>query len=513
MIPHELIIDNFAGGGGASTGIELAIGRQVDIAINHDPDSILMHKTNHPHTEHLCESVWDVNPKELCKGRKIALAWFSPDCTHFSKAAGGRPVDKNIRGLAWVTLRWASLPEDLKPRVIILENVEEFVTWGPLIDGKPDPKRRGITFRSFVNALKRNGYHVEHRELVACDYGAPTSRKRFFLIARSDGRPIMWPAQTHGPGRIPYRTAAEILDWSRTCPSIFATKEEIWKEYGIRAQRPLKEATLERIARGIKKFVIDNPEPFIMSNMNNNVPRGVDEPVSTVTSGNRHYLVAPYLLPYHALQGAETRGQDPRDPIHTIDTQPRHALVAAFIAKHYGGGSRSIASGADAPLSTVTAWDHNSLVTTHLVTLRKDMFGQDVREPLTTITTSGAHFAEVRSFLVKYYGQGIGQDITDPLGTATTKDRFGLVNVMGSEYEIADIGMRMLTPRELFDAQGFPHDYIIDRDYMGNPYTKSKQIARCGNAVPPPFAEALTRANLPELCGIEDEHGAEEAAL
>ena len=411
----DLIVDNFAGGGGASTGIELATGRSVDIAINHDPAAIAMHRANHPSSKHYCENVWDVDPVEACAGRPVGLAWFSPDCKHFSKAKGGKPVEKAIRGLAWVAIRWAKL---VRPRVIILENVEEFTTWGPLLDNRPDPKRKGQTFRRFVHALKRYGYRVEWNELRACDYGAPTIRKRFFLIARCDGQPIMWPEATHGdPATIfvasgilqPWRTAAEIIDWTIPCPSIFTRK------------KPLCENTMRRIARGLKKFVLDNPHPYI------------------------------------------------------ADASNRYGLVTAFISKYFAGGYQSAGVEVTAPLPTVTAVDHNALV---------------------------------EAFLVKYYGQGEGQSLREPLHTITVKDRFGLVAVGGEAYQIVDIGMRMLTPRELFRAQGFPEGYIIDRDADDRHYPKSAQVARCGNAVPPPFAEALVRANLPELCGEEDRESA-----
>jgi len=422
---RDLIVDNFAGGGGASTGIEMAIGRPVDIAINHDPAAIAMHKANHPNTKHLCESVWDVDPREATQGQPVALCWLSPDCTHFSKAKGSKPLKKEIRGLAWVAVRWAAT---VRPKVIILENVEEFKTWGPLTkDGKPCPDRKGKTFNSFVNALKRQGYHVDFRELVACDYGAPTSRKRFFMIARCDGQPIRWPKPTHGDpnspevksGKLkPWRTAAEILDWSLPCPSIFDTAEEIKKKYGRRAVRPLAKKTMERIAKGIQKFVIENPEPFIVSN--------------------------------------------------TADTNPRYALV-----------------------------------TSHLIKMKGTNYGQPATEPLQTITAGGNHFGEVRAFLTHYYGASVGSKINEPLPTVVSKDRFGLVVVAGLKYQIVDIGMRMLEPRELFKAQGFPADYVIDRDDKGSRYPKAAQVARCGNAVPPQFAEALVKANLPGLCSRE----------
>ncbi|WP_345805586.1 DNA cytosine methyltransferase [Bacillus subtilis] len=438
---REIIVDNFAGGGGASTGIELATGLSVDIAINHDPAAIAMHQVNHPETEHYCESVWEVDPREAAKGRPIGLAWFSPDCKHFSKAKGGKPVEKSIRGLAWVAVRWAAT---VSPRVIILENVEEFQTWGPLAkDGRPDPDKKGNTFRSFVRALNRHGYKVEWKELRACDYGAPTIRKRLFLIARRDGRPIRWPEPTHGDpkstavksGKLkPWRTAAEIMDWSLETPSIFNRK------------KPLSENTLRRIARGIQRFVIDSKKPFIIGNRGNSlIQMGYGDPEGR-------------------------RVLDLKKPIGTITA---------------GGNKFAIA-------------------TSHLIKLRgtcRD--GQTVTNPMPTITAGGLHVGEVRAFLTKYYGSDTGQSLSDPLHTVTTKDRFGLVTIKGENYQIADIGMRMLQPHELFAAQGFPIDYVIDRDINGVNYSKKKQIERCGNAVPPPFAEHLVRANLPELCVSE----------
>ena len=387
MINGELIVDNFAGGGGASTGIEMATGYSVDIAINHNPEAIRMHKVNHPNTKHYCENVWAVDPVKVCEGHPVALAWFSPDCKHFSKAKGGKPKDKNIRGLAWVACRWAAL---VRPRVIMLENVEEFKTWDPLNRGHhPIKAKQGDTFRQFVKQLNELGYEVQFRELTAADYGAPTKRKRFFMIARCDGVPIMWPKPTHAPADSeevkagllkPYVGAYTQLDFSLPCPSIFDTSEQIKEKYGIRAVRPLAPKTMQRIARGLKKFVLDNPEP------------------------------------------------------------------------------------------------------------------------LHTVTTSAGHFGEVRAFLIKYYGEGTGQDIEQPLDTVTSRDRFGLVAIQGVEYQIVDIGLRMLEPKELYGCQGFPDDYIIDHDSTGKTYSRSEQVKRCGNAVCPPIPAAMVRSNLPELC-------------
>jgi len=690
----EIIVDNFAGGGGASTGIEMAIGRSVDIAINHDENAIAMHSTNHPETLHYCESVFDVDPVAATAGRPVGLAWFSPDCRHFSKAKGSAPVKKEIRGLAWVVIRWALAKG---PRVMMLENVEEFKTWGPLLTDEngmnhPDRSRAGETFAAFIAMLTTGveaghpaleeccevlgistdsdeasrlvaglGYVVEHRELRACDYGAPTIRRRFFMVMRCDGAPVVWPEASHADpksldvqsGKLaPWRTAAQCIDWSIPCPSIFERK------------RPLAENTLKRIARGIQRFVIDNATPFIVkcnhtsSKTSYDCFRGqpLDEPLQTITKKHGYAVVTPHITKFrtgatgqecdeplptitagtserpggngHALgmveatlspfiagaggseyQGkpraadvplhtvmkeshsalitptlvqmgyGEREGQAPRaldiekpvgtvtaggnkfavvapviarigqtgfggdrmaydacKPLTTVTSKVEHLLVApvmarefgksvghavdepngtitaggggksrlctAFLAKHFGGNYTGAGAAMDAPAHTVTTTDHHALVTSNLIKLRgtcKD--GQPVTEPAPTITAGGLHIGEVRAFLLKYYGnekQGVGLD--ESLHTVTTNDRFGLVTVEGVDYQIVDIGMRMLQPHELYAAQGFPSWYIIDQDYRGTKYAKDKQVARCGNAVPPPFAEALVRANLPEMC-------------
>ena len=509
---REIVVDNFAGGGGASTGIEIAIGRSVDIAINHDPAAIAMHRANHPTTEHYTEDVWKVDPVEACAGRPVALAWFSPDCKHHSKAKGGKPVSKHIRGLAWVAVRWA---KKVHPRVIMLENVEEFMDWGRLDENsRPDPRYKGETFRRFIHQLERQGYHVEYRLLRACDYGAPTIRRRFFLIARCDGHPICWPEPTHGDPdglevlaglKKPWVPVADVLDFSLPCPSIFATSEEIWEHYGIRAVRPLSEKTMKRIARGIMKFVVDNPRPFIVQvNHSGDSFRGQDvtEPLDTITAKHGTGVILPSLIQYHSEQTEDVRGQQIRKPLMTVDASNRYGLVSTFISKYYGGDN--VAAGADKPLPTVTAIDHNAVCAVSVTQFNNNSVGQEVTKPLNTMTACTNHFAEVSAFLVKYYGTGDNAvSCNDPAPTITAKDRMGLVTVHGQDYQIVDIGLRMLTPRELFDAQGFPSDYLIDVDADGKAYPKSEQVARCGNAVCPPIPTALVRANLPELCHTE----------
>lgn len=587
MINGELIVDNFAGGGGASTGIELATGYSVDIAINHDPEAIKMHKANHPNTKHYCEDVWQVDPVKACNGHPVGLAWFSPDCKHFSKAKGGKPKDKFIRGLAWVACRWAGL---VRPRVIMLENVEEFKTWGPLNRGHhPIKSKQGKTFEKFVQQLTELGYEVQFRELVAADYGAPTMRKRFFLIARCDGKPIVWPEPTHGPADSeevkagllkPYVGAYTQLDFSLPCPSIFDTSEEIKEKYGIRAVRPLAPKTMERIARGLKKFVLDNAEPFIVqvnhsgaksdycksaneplntvtgkhgfgivepymvqigqtgftadrskdvreplttivsknehcliepklapymgTNTTNHSGGNCKDPIHTITTGNQQCLISPTLIQYHSetAQG-EVRGQTIEDPIMTVDSSNRYGLVTSFIQKYYGGNYQGNGSNIKEPLHTITTLERNAMCAVNLIQMNNHCDGRDIREPIPTITAGDGHFGEVRAFLVKYYGQGTGQDIKEPLDTVTARDRFGLVTIEGVDYQIVDIGLRMLEPRELYGCQGFPDDYIIDHDYTGKTYPRSEQVRRCGNAVCPPIPAALVHANLPELCVAE----------
>ena len=468
FLPHELIIDNFAGGGGTSTGLEQAFGRPVDIAINHDPKALAMHRINHPETKHYCESVWDVDPSEITNNQPVGLVWLSPDCKHFSKAKGGKPVEKKIRGLAWIALRWAS---KTRPRVIMLENVEEFKTWGVLSnDGRPCPKGKGKTFNSFVNALKRQGYVVDWRVLRACDYGSPTIRKRFFLIARRDGLEIKWPKPTHAhPDSIqvqkgnlkPWRTAAECIDWSLDCPSIFTRA------------RPLATATLERIAGGLKKFVFNNQKPFVVND------------------------IAPVLT--ECANASNKRSMPIDEPLRTICAQTKgghHALISAFLAKNYTG---VIGSSLREPVHTITAKDHNSLVVSHLSKMKNGCIGQDLEDPMHTLTTVN-QFAEVRAFLTAFYGnEKDGNSVDEPLRTIPTRDRFGLVTIGQQDYEIADIGFRMLPPVELFKAQGFPESYIFERglDEHGSEIklTKTEQTRMVGNSVCPQLSRALVEAN------------------
>lgn len=488
MINGELIVDNFAGGGGASTGIELATGYSVDIAINHDPEAIRMHQTNHPNTKHYCEDVWMVDPVKVCNGRPVGLAWFSPDCKHFSKAKGGKPKDKNIRGLAWVACRWAGL---VRPRVIMLENVEEFKGWGPLNrQHHPIKAKRGTTFQKFVHQLNDLGYEVQYRELIAADYGAPTTRKRFFLIARCDGKPIVWPSPTHAPadspevknGHLkPYLGAYTQIDFQRPCPSIFDTAEEIKEKYGIRAQRPLSPKTMERIARGIQKYILENPEPFLVQ-CNHGGDRKAGDlhiPLPTITAKNGYGIVRPTLAPC------------------------KSGKISTFLHKYYSGGYKGAGECMKNPLPTVTAWDHNSIVAATLVQMNNHCDGKDIRNPLPTITAGDGHFGEVRAFLLKFYGNRSEGDLKEPLNVITTKDKFGLVTISGTDYQIVDIGLRMLEPQELYGCQGFPSDYIIDHDYTGKTYQRAEQVKRCGNAVCPPIPAALVKANLPELCKAE----------
>ncbi|EIW8579035.1 DNA cytosine methyltransferase [Klebsiella aerogenes] len=614
---REIIVDNFAGGGGASTGIEMAIGRSVDIAINHDPNAVAMHTTNHPDTLHYCESVYEVRPKVATAGRRVGLAWFSPDCRHFSKAKGAKPVEKSIRGLAWIVLRWAL---DVDPRVMMLENVEEFKTWGPLLaaEMRPDPERVGETFQAFVGMLttgipanhpalaecceflnisldsedaarlvKGLSYDLDYRELRASDLGTPTIRKRFFMVMRRDGQPIVWPEATHGDpkspavlaGKLaPWRTAAECIDWSIPAPSIFGRK------------KPLAKNTLRRIARGIQRFVINSAEPLIVK-CNHTTTKGqydcfrgqeLGAPLQTITKKLGYALAVPTLAPFMAGNGGseyqakprpldkpahtilkesracvvapviarqfgasighradvpnatitaggggksqlvtptliqmgygERSGQEPRvlqlgNPLGTVTAGGnKFATVSAFLAKHYGGNYTGAGVSLDEPAHSVTTVDHHAVVASHLVKLRgtcRD--GQRTDAPMPTLTAGGQHVGEVETTLAfEHYDEQRAQQVLAFLKEYCGADSTGLVEIAGVTYRIVDIGMRMLQPHELYRAQGFPDWYIIDQDYRGVKYAKDKQVARCGNAVPPPFAEALVRANLPEMCLKKD---------
>ncbi len=584
---EEKILDSFAGGGGASTGIELATGRIVTWAINHDPDAIRQHKANHPYTTHYQASVWDLDPMEITKGQPVGLAWFSPDCKHFSKAKGAALRDRKIRGLAWIVLRWAGT---VRPRVIILENVEEFQTWGPVRKGKPVKKKAGQTFRKFISQLEDLGYQVEYRELVAADYGAPTTRKRFVLVARCDGKPIVWPEPTHAPrdseavksGKLkPWRSAAEIIDWSLPSYSIFDSKQEIKEKYGVNAVRPLAENTLRRVIRGVDKFTIRSGEPFIVptgygerkgqaprvhdindpvgtivstgkfglcepiiapitvTNTTNSVGSMASEPVHTVTTAGNQMLVsanlmsigqtgggdrirdlrepapttvskqeaclvAANLIQYHTEQTENVRASGLNAPIVTIDASNRHGLVSAQLVEYYGNGNPlSVRE----PMHTITAHDREALCAAHVVEFKGQDIGQSVGKPLRTITASAGEFAVCRAVIAEARNRNLGHWpkiqalLNRYCGYSLADNEVILLMIHGIAYFIVDITLRMLTPKELYSAMGFPPDYIIDRDYEGKPYLKKDQVARCGNAVCPPLAEAMVRANLPEWCG------------
>jgi DNA (cytosine-5)-methyltransferase 1 len=614
MDADELIIDSFAGGGGASLGIMWATGRAPDIAINHDRAAIQMHAANHPDTVHVLEDVWKTDLRKLIDGRRVGLAWFSPDCKHFSRAKGGKPVEKGIRSLAWIVCKWA---EQVRPRVICLENVREFSEWSPLVprlvclecgwkgtegqavlmrvrrrcphcesrrlketlDLVPDPQKKGVTFRRFIARLKNLGYEVEWRNMDAADYGAPTHRRRLFLVARCDGQPITWPKPTHGKGLKPYRTAAECIDWSIECPSIFDRK------------RPLAEKTMRRIALGIHRYVLTAANPFVVQLAHGEGKSGrwgagskpVDDPLGTVHSGGGNHAVvnpvlqkieldsqAPFIV-QTSHTGTTGRGSyvwSPEDPVRTIsqrgefgivtpvlskfhgskstndsrckqlelpfntlDTQPRfalltphlvtvghgerpgqdaraatlekplgtitskghHALVSAFLAKHFGG---MVGVEVETPLPTTTTKGcQTQLVAANLIHLNHGgKQWSELSEPMRTVMSGGTHAALVYSFLTRFFGQSIGQSLNEPAPTANSCNKTGLVTVVidGELFVIVDIGMRMLTPRELARAQGMPDTYILTG-------TKTSQVARIGNSVCPPIAAAIVKAN----CGQE----------
>ena len=614
----EIAVDLFAGGGGASTGFELATGRVMDIAINHSHDAILMHKTNHPYTEHYQADVFEVDPVAATRGRPVGFLWASPDCRHFSKAKGAPLVDRKIRGLAWVIIRWAM---DVRPRVIMAENVEEIQTWGPLIpafreDGSikgyvPDPDRKGETFRAFIGMLTTGvsedcpaldeaceflriprigpesqrlvrglGYDLEYRELVAADYGAPTIRKRWVMCARCDGKPIIWPESTHSKtgedGKKKWRSAAEIIDWSLPMYSIFADKREIKEKYGVNVVRPLADNTLRRCIRGVDKFTIRSGDPFLVptgygerkgqaprvndiheplstvvstvkqnlcdpllspvtfSNTNGSVGFPASSPVHTVTSDGKQILSAAQLvsigqlsggdrtrsvtapaptavskaeacllssqlIQYHTEQTEDARAICLTGPMQTIDSSNRYGMVSAGLTEYFGNGVPIDLRG---PMHTVTSHDREALTAAHVVEFKGDDLGQHPARPLFTITQSAGEFAACRAVLAKAergrdYGNWpkIRELLNRHCGYDMQDDEIILLMIDGAAYYIRDIMLRMLSPRELYNAMGFPPDYIIDRDYEGNEYGKTKQVARCGNAVCPPMAEAMIRAN------------------
>ena len=679
----EIVIDCFAGGGGASLGIELGLGprgRAVDVAINHDPLAVAMHRVNHPRTAHYCADIWSAQPIEVTAGRPVGLAWFSPDCTFHSKARGGKPIrrpEEKRRDLAWVVIKWA---REVRPRVIMLENVEEFAQWGPLVRAKgprakglgprgwtPCPRRRGKTFRRWKKQLTNLGYAVEHRELRACDYGTPTIRKRLFLIARCDGQPIAWPEVTHGdlskprsrvvssrekanlggvrhrgsnvgdvgesaemgtleqnwrrdgevepcvarqdsgdalrpnvrrseagnrrrstcriPGTRrheerdsllasvlkPFRTAAQCIDWSLPCPSIFLTADEARAYYhatGARIIRPLKAKTLQRIANGLKRYVIDAAEPFIVrANHGSHGFRGQStrKPMCTLTSSrDAHGLVVPSVAPIVVQQNGEAPHQDMRGqrldrPLSTIACSNRHKFVTAFLNKHRTGATGAdlrepcptITSGgngngreagaahtlgvtaavltkyhgskngesrclpADAPVNTLDTQNRVGVVAAclaqvdHSKTTGRGKYVRSVREPVPTIATSNGHAGLVAAFLQTYYGNGVNASTpAAPQATLRCKESASLVtvNVHGIPYVITDIGMRMLSPRELFRCQCFPDSYIIDHvfDSSGARVTLSKaaQVRMCGNSVCPQVAAAIVKANVTEQSAV-----------
>lgn len=621
---EDCFVDSFAGGGGASTGIEMATGHPVDVAINHNKAAIMMHQRNHPFTEHYIEDIWTVDPKTAVRGRHVKLAWFSPDCKHFSRAKGSALVDKKIRGLAWVVLKWAAA---VHPDVIMLENVPEFTTWGPVRKGKPVKSKAGQTYKKWLSQLEALGYTVETNKICAADLGAPTIRTRFHLIARCDGKPIVWPDRTHAPrdsedvktGRCkPWRAAAEIVDFSLPCPSIFASKTEIKEQYGVNAMRPLKENTLRRIARGLDKFVIKSGEPFVVpvgygeakgqlprvhdinnplptvvaSNKNfvcdpmmtpyvvecnhkgdghiqriddpistitgkytggvvtpvatpfhmhnhsnasgtdmkkpvntvtgcgaqmviepiaapyaicnnaGNAPHGMDEPVPTVTTGGRNILLEPFLSEYY---GNARDGINVKEPMQTVTGKDRECVTAAWLTQYFSGDGHY--HSVDEPLATITTLEREGVTLAHLAHFKGKDKGQNVQEPLMTVTARDGQFADVRTTVVRWDGKtnlGYWDEIRKILnkycGYNIAENEILLLNICDVWYFISDIGLRMLTPRELYDAMGFPHDYIIDKDVNGNPITRADQVARCGNAVCPAVAEALVRANIPECC-------------
>lgn len=642
-----LIVDSFAGGGGASTGIEMALGRSPDIAINHNPDALALHAANHPETHHLSENVYRVDPLDHLKGKHIGLAWFSPDCKHFSKAKGGKPVERNIRDLCWIIPGWIERIQKSGGRVdvVIMENVEEFKDYGPLVATDrglmPDPERRGENFEKWCKKLQRLGGKIEFRELRACDYGAPTIRKRLFVIIRFDGKPIVWPEPTHGKPedpdvisgkKLPWRTAAECIDWSLPCPSVFDTSEQIWEKHKLRAVRPLAEATLARVARGMKRYVLDTERPFLVQTeygeRAGQAPRAmsVDYPLGTAVAGGvKHAVITPILTaaqhggsvrqiddPAHTVtasrkdqnsvivpmlvgcggQAGQSRpragdepvgtitakadgcvavaflaqnnylepGHDAREPLSTIVGRgSTQSPIVAFMAQHNGDprpdGSEAARPGRDAgePLATITqSGSQQSLVAALVARQFGTSTGHSLEGPSATVMADGGGKSQlVMPYLQAYYGTGDGQHETEPMRTVTTKDRHGhveatigvppfteaqadrarqvadfmraqgfwddrefvTVEISGETFVIIDIGMRMLTPRELFNAQGFPSDYVIDGAWnyqaegagpVWREFSKSVQVSCVGNSVSPPVACALVSSNCSHLAEFRE---------
>lgn len=528
---RDLIIDAFAGGGGASVGIEMALGRPVDIAINHDPDAILMHKTNHPDTLHLTEDIFKVDLQKYVKGQHVALMWASPDCTSHSKAKGGKPREKGLRILPWAVYKHAKA---ILPDVIIMENVEEIQQWGPLDnDGHPIPERKGEDYKKFITAMKSLGYVFDSRELVAADYGAPTTRKRWYAIFRRDGRNIVWPEQTHSKdganGHEPWEPIYKYLDLWDLGKSIFGRK------------KPLAKNTMNRIARGLEKFVFNCPEPFIVQvNHGGNNFRGqsIHDPMPTITQKHGFGVVTPVISPFvEKSYGGNYKGSGSgmEEPLHTITTVDHNHLVSPLLIQYHSETTKNGVRGQQVtdPIRTIDTSNRYGLVMSYLTKFYKSGSGQSLLDPVHTITTSPGHFGTVSvlavpvdeliesldknikeqnevnniiqkctwvsQFIMEYYGCSVGQSMFDPLHTIVTKDRFALVTVLGNEYAIMDIFLRMLNPEELKRGQGFPQDYIIDHDYDGNKYPVSKQVARIGNSVVPIMAEKLVLANCPYL--------------
>ena len=544
---EDLIIDCFAGGGGASVGIEMALGRSVDIAINHDPAAILMHKTNHPNTLHLTEDIFKVDLQKYVGNRHVALMWASPDCTSHSKAKGGKPREAGLRILPWAVYKHAKA---ILPDVIIMENVEEIQQWGPLDEqGYPIKERKGEEYQKFVGKMKCLGYAFDSRELVAADYGAPTTRKRWYAIFRRDGKPIIWPVPTHNKngscGLKKWVPVSTVLDFTDLGKSIFGRK------------KPLAENTTRRIARGLQKFVFESQEPFIIrldkdimvthlasgesALLNPYIDKAyggnysgcgskADRPLHTITTVDHNRLVTPYIVPigYGERDGQKPRVNDVKEALGTIVASgTKHYCCAPFLIQYHSEQSNKEVRGqtVDTPIRTIDTSNRYGAVMAFLIKYYGTCTGQSILEPIHTITTSPGHFGQisvltvkleellkagvskevaekcthVSEFIVEYYGNGVGQTVDSPLHTIVTKDRFALITVIADEYVILDIFLRMLTAEELKLAQGFPKDYIIDRDYRWNIYPVSERVKRIGNSVVPIMAQVLVEANCPYL--------------